>query len=106
MSADEAHAVTCIAPASSQSIGKANDVGAEHDTGPELASHKRCQSPSNEESGDDVRGSSVHSSNAENERSGPHEHEGVRCSRISVISQKCGPGTAISNIPRQHVCGT
>ena len=39
--------LTCVTPASSQSIGKADNIWAKHDTGPELARHECCQCPSN-----------------------------------------------------------
>lgn len=83
---------TCIAPTPSQRIGKANNIGAEHDTGPELARHKCCQGPTNEEPGDDVGRGCVHSSNAEDEGSSPHQDKGVSCSVTTQVSAKISFG--------------
>ena len=79
--------LTCIAPASSKSIGKPHNIGAEHDAGPELAGDKACQSPANEESRHDVPSSCVDGCHSKKERGGEHQEKGKGCSTHNTFKQ-------------------
>lgn len=78
--------LTCVTPATSKSIGKAHNIRAEHDTGPELTGNKACQSPANKKPGYDVASSCVHGCNSKNEGGRKHQEEGICCSTQTPVS--------------------
>ena len=79
--------LTCVSPATSKSIGKAHDIRAEHDTGPELTGNKACQSPADKKPGYDVASSCVHGCNSKNEGGRKHQEEGICCSTQTLLAQ-------------------
>lgn len=82
---DSKTGLTCITPASSQSVCKAHNIGTEHDTCPELAGDKGCKGPSNEETRNDVASRGVYCRNPKDEGGSEHQQKSISCSHTANL---------------------
>ena len=79
-------ALTCVTPAACNGVGHADNVGREHDGGPELADHEGGQRAADEDTLHDVADGVPHHSHAEDRDGACGQQVAVRCTASNCLS--------------------